>query len=109
MAGPGNGVGRFAIHCSGVIAAALRRVHRQASAEGRGKAVTRAFGEIIRRLNIDPFQIGEPMYRLPGLRMQVRTCVVRPLAVDYAVCEDRPLVFIKGVTLLGGELQGSSR
>jgi hypothetical protein len=34
MAGPGNGVGRFAIHCSGAIAAAIRRVHRQAREEG---------------------------------------------------------------------------
>jgi hypothetical protein len=26
---------------------------------------------------------------------------VRPLIVDFAVCEDRPLVFIKGAFLLG--------
>jgi hypothetical protein len=45
--------------------------------------------------------VGEPLYRLTGLRMQVHTCLVRPLEIDYAVCEDRPLVFIKGVTLLG--------
>jgi hypothetical protein len=32
--------------------------------------------------------------------MQVGTAVIRPLVVDFAVCEDRPLVFIKGVTLL---------
>jgi hypothetical protein len=101
MAGPGNGVGRFGIHCSGAIAATIRRVHRQAAYQGRGTAVTRAFGEIIRRPGSDPFQFREPLYRLPGLRMQVRTCVVQPLAVDYAVCEDRPMVFIKGVTLLG--------
>jgi len=40
------------------------------------------------------------LYRLPILRMQVRACVVRPLAVDFAVCEDRPVVIINGVTLL---------
>jgi hypothetical protein len=32
--------------------------------------------------------------------MQVRTIVIRPLVVDFAVCEDHPLVFIKGVKLL---------
>ncbi len=26
---------------------------------------------------------------------------MRPLAVDFGVCEDRPLVFIKSVKLLG--------
>ena len=62
--------------------------------------MTRAFGEIIRRLSLDPFHTGEPLYRLPGLRMQIRTCIVRPLAIDFAVCEDRPLVFIKSVHLL---------
>jgi hypothetical protein len=103
MAGPGNGIGRFSIHCSGAIAAVIRRVHQEATSQGRGQDVTRAFSEILERLCLDPFQIGEPLYRLPGLRMQVRTCLVRPLAVDYAVCDDRPLVFIKGVTLLGAK------
>jgi hypothetical protein len=32
--------------------------------------------------------------------MEIRTAVVGPLAVDFAVCEDQPLVFIKGVKLL---------
>jgi hypothetical protein len=29
--------------------------------------------------------------------------VVRPLSVDFAVCEDRPLVFIKAVRLLAAQ------
>jgi hypothetical protein len=100
MTAPSNGPRRYEVHCSGSLTEAFRRVHRQASRQGRGKAVLSAFGEIINRLETDPFNVGEPAYRLPSLRMQVRRVSVRPLVVDYAVCEDRPLVFIKGVNLL---------
>jgi hypothetical protein len=100
MTEPGNGARRYVVHCSGAIAAAIRRVHRRASRQGRGTAVTRAFRRIIRRLERDPFHLGEEVYRLPSLRMQIRTAIVQPLVVDFAICEDRPLVFIKGVKLL---------
>jgi hypothetical protein len=100
MTGPDNGARRYEVHCSGAIAKAIQRVHDQATRQGRGKAVTRAFRRIILRLEVDPFNLGEPAYRLPGLRLQVRTVIARPLVVDFAVCEDHPLVFIKGVKLL---------
>jgi hypothetical protein len=32
--------------------------------------------------------------------MEIRTVILGPLVVDFGVCEDRPVVFIKGVTLL---------
>jgi hypothetical protein len=100
MTGPGNGARRFEVHCSVAISNTIRLIHRQAWPQGRGKAVTRALRQIVRRLEHDPFQTGEPAYRLPGLRMQVRTVIIRPLVIDFAVCEDQPLVFIKGVKLL---------
>ncbi len=59
-----------------------------------------AFRHIYLRLQQDPNAFGEPLYRLPALRMQVRTVAVRPLVVDFAICEDRLIVFIKGVMLL---------
>jgi hypothetical protein len=98
----GNG-GPFAIHLSEAVAEALKEVQRQASEEGRGPEVLAAFRQIILRLRHDPDRFGEPLYRLPVLRMQVRSCVVRPLVIHFAVCEDRPLVFIKGAELLGND------
>jgi hypothetical protein len=92
--------GPYKVHCSAAIAKALRQLQRRAKREGRGEAALSAFRQIVQRLGQAPFDLGEPLYRLPVLRMQVRCCSVRPLAVDFAVCEDRPLVFIKGVTLL---------
>jgi hypothetical protein len=103
MAGPSNGARHFEVHCSGAMTDTIRRIHRQAWLQGRGNAVTRALRHSIRRLELDPFQVGEAAYHLPGLRMQVRTVSVRPLIVDYAICEDRPLVFIKGVKLLSAQ------
>jgi hypothetical protein len=101
MAGPaGNGARRFEVHCSGAVTDVIRRVIREALRQGRGEIAAMALREIINGLQSDPFHAGESTYRLPGLRMQVRTVAVRPLIVDFAVCEDRPLVFIKGVKLL---------
>jgi len=103
MADPGNGASRFQVHCSGAILDVITSVHRVASRRGIGNAVTRAFRQIIRRLEADPFQVGEPEYRLPGLRMQIRRTILSPLVVEFGVCEDRLLVFIKGVKLLSGK------
>ena len=100
MAAPSNGSRRYEVHISAAMADAFRRLHRRASRQGRGPLVSKAFRQIIRRLELRPLEVGEPAYRLPSLRMQVRTVIVRPLVVDFAVCEDRPHVFIKGVKLL---------
>jgi hypothetical protein len=92
----------YEVHGSGAIAVLLRRIQRQATREGRGGQVLAAIRQIYQRLHTDPMNFGEPAYRLPGLRMQVRTAAVRPLIVDFGVCEDRPMVFIKGIKLLSG-------
>lgn len=60
-----------------------------------------AFRRIVQRLRVDPKEAGEPLYRLAVIRMQCRCIADRPLVVDYAVCEDRPLVFLQHVTMLG--------
>ena len=59
-----------------------------------------AYRDAVEQLRKRPARFGEPLYRLPALRMEVRHAVLRPIAVQFGVCEDRPLVFIKSVTLL---------
>jgi len=100
MSAGANGERRYGVHLSGVIAKRLRQLQRRATLEGRGKAAVTAFRQIIERLEHDPFDFGEALYRLPALRMQVRHGGIGPMFIDFAVCEDRPLVFIKGVTLM---------
>jgi hypothetical protein len=100
MSKSANGGDFYQVHGSGTIAQAIRQIHHRALREGRGREVAEALHLLKRRLQINPGNLGEPLYRLAALRMQVRTAVIGPLAVDFGVCEDRPVVFIKGVALL---------
>ena len=100
MPGPHNGGRRYEVICSQAIAESLGHLQRRASRSEGGKGIAAAFRQIVLRLGRNPNTFGEPLHRLPGLRVQVRTCVVRPLVVDFAVSEERPLVFLKGVALL---------
>jgi len=56
-----------------------------------------------RRLINNPRNVGEPLYTLPALRLQVRHAAIGPLLIDFAVHDRMPLVFIKGVSLLPGK------
>ncbi|HEV3261285.1 MAG TPA: hypothetical protein VG013_30810 [Gemmataceae bacterium] len=94
-----NGKQRYAVHLAGTVAKRMRHIQRLAARQGQGEAVLAAFRQIVQRLEEEPLVFGEPLYRLPALRMQVRHGSVRPLFINFAVCEDRPLVFIKGVKL----------
>jgi len=78
----------------------LRETYLQALAAGRGQEFLAAFRQIVGRLRTDPLIFGEALYPLPALRLQVRLGAVAPLAVDYAVHEERPLVFIKSCKAL---------
>lgn len=100
MAEPTNGAENYTIHASNAVKEEFRVLRRQALRQGRNKAVTKAFRQIIKQLERDPRRAGEPTYRLPAMRAQIRTIVVQPLVVDYAVLDDRPIVFIKVVSLL---------
>ena len=95
----GNGE-HFEVHCSGVVAQQIYELQDSATGKQK-KEIADAFWAVVKRLQVDPHDFGEPLYRLPSMRMQVRTSVVPPLAVIFAVCEDRPHVFIKRVKLIG--------
>jgi hypothetical protein len=97
MANPSIGSQRYAVHCATAILDVMRRIHEQQSRHGRGQGVTRAFRQILRRLERDPVGFGEPAYRLPTMGLQVRKGIVRPLVVFYAISDHRPLVLIKDV------------
>jgi hypothetical protein len=100
MASSDNGRRTFQISFSGLIAEAIRELQRRASRQGRGEEFLQALRTVVDRLRHDPNEFGEPLYRLPVLRMQIRRAVIRPLYVNFAVCEDRPLVFIRAIRLL---------
>lgn len=91
---------KYSVEISSAIANTLRQLHEQAVREQRGRQFATALAECTKRLEEDPRSFGEPMYRLPMLQLLVRHGAVRPLFVDFAVHDERPLVFIRKVQLL---------
>ena len=101
MSRRGNGqAGPYDVRMSALTRGVVRRLHRQALQAGTGHRFLAAFREIIGRLHNDPLTFGEPIYRLPVLELLVRHAVLLPIVVDYAVHEDRPLVFVRGFKVL---------
>ena len=102
MSSPGDGQPlRYNVHISGQTQSALQQLHLQARAAGRSKRFLAAVQQIIERLQNEPLNLGEPLYGLPALQLLVCQAVVDFVVVDYAVHEERPLVFIRGFKLLG--------
>jgi hypothetical protein len=98
-----NGERSYRVGFSGLIRQELRKLLRQAVWEGRGPQFREALRTIFHRLTKDPKNLGEPLYRLTTLRLQVRQVALRPLVVDFAVHDDYRLAFIKTVALLPNE------
>ena len=96
MSREGNGQPeRFHVDCSGLLIKKIEHFHSEAKAFGRAKAFREAIQRIMHRLERDARNAGEPLFRLPVMKLTVRTIVDHPLAVDYAVHDEQPLVFIK--------------
>src|SRR5438093_13506142 len=67
MAQFSNGGKHHEVHLSGKLARKIRDIQQQASIEERGEAVLAAFRAIVDRLENNPTDFGEPLYRLPAL------------------------------------------
>jgi hypothetical protein len=101
MTSTGNGPQfRWRVHASQIVAQTLYQLQNEAAAQGRGDQAFAAFRSIFEHLKTDHTEFGEPLYQLPGMKMQLRTAAVRPLVVDFAGSADRFLVFIKGAKLM---------
>ncbi|SRR5229473_5529422 len=98
-----NGEHLYQVGFSGLIRQELRKLLRQAVWEGRGPQFHEGLRSIFHRLASAPKDLGEPLYRLTTLRLQIRQVAVRPLVIDFAVHDEYHLVFIKTVALLADE------
>jgi hypothetical protein len=85
---------------SSQTAALLKKFHQDAMTHGIGEHFLTAFRYILLRLRTDPLVFGEALCRLPVLELAVRQAIVSPLVVDYAVHEERLLVFVRGFKIL---------
>ena len=100
MSNSANGRRQYYLDFADFVADELRKLQRIATHRGQGKAFAAAFRRIFRALRKDPNAVGEVLYRLPVLKLQIRTVVVAPLVIDFAVSEERPIVYIKSGKLL---------
>ena len=91
---------RYEIRHSAAVSQNVRDLHQQAARRGKVKAFRSAYNLLLQRLEIEPDMVGEPRYRLKPTRMKMCCVVLRPLVMDFAISEDSPMVFIKGVRLL---------
>jgi hypothetical protein len=97
MSSGANGENRpYDVRMSGQTGSALKQLHQEAIEVGVGQSFLAALRQIIAGLQNDPPAFGEPLYRLPALHLLVRQGSLLPLVVNYAVHEERRLVFIRG-------------
>ena len=101
MTTQGNGQPiRYQVQMSGQVIAAVKDMHLRAAQAGNGVRFVTAFRQIVSKLQEEPLIFGEPLYRLPALKLLVRQGVIAPLVVVYGVYEEKTLVFIRGLKVL---------
>ena len=101
MSSTGNGQSkRYTVRSSKKTNFLLENLHQQAVEAGKSQIFMAALRQIADRLQKDPVSFGEPLYRLPALKLLVCQAAVLPLVVDFAVPDEMPLVFIRGFKVL---------
>lgn len=90
----------FEVRTSQQLLGALEHIKQQELQKGEGKRFLNALRSLYDRLRRDPHAFGEALYRLAGLRLTVYSGLSGPLAVQYAIHDEKPLVFIKSVQWL---------
>jgi hypothetical protein len=94
MSVSGNG-NLFKVHGSKRVLNILKDLQERATESGRGEQFQAALQAMYDRLRKNPKGFGEPLYRIPALKLVVYLGVVNPVALQYAVHDEKPLVFLK--------------
>lgn len=90
----------YYVDASAELRKQIRELHQVALGQGRGKQFAKALRKIYNRMHLDPFEFGEPLYKLPMLRLLIRTASIIPVVVTDSVSNDNPIVMIKSIQLL---------
>jgi hypothetical protein len=101
MSSQGNGQpGFYEVRLSEQTANGIKQQYMLALELGKGQQFLDALRIIRERLRTNPQQLGEPLFRLPVLKLLVFHGIVNPVVFDYGIHQERPLVFLRGVKLL---------
>jgi hypothetical protein len=99
MTSQGNG-SAYEVKLSHYLKSVIKELYQQADLQGKGQQFLLSLRAIHDRLRRDARDFGEPLYRLPTLKLMVYQVIVLPVVVTYVVHEEKPLVFLKTVKLL---------
>lgn len=96
-----NGQGKlFRVIVSASIRQKIEFHHEKASEEGWETEFIATLEKINFRLRTDPYNFGEPLYRLPGLKLLVCLAALNGLVVVFGIHQKMPLIFLKGFSQL---------
>jgi hypothetical protein len=90
MTSQGNGPPpRYAVRMSGLTRSILKQLHLQTRIAGRSKRFLAAVRKIVTKLAQEPLTFGEPLYRLPALRLTVYQAVVDIVLITPSTANNR--------------------
>ena len=69
------------------------------------KQLTRAMRQIGQRLAASPRSVGDPMFHLRTMQLEVRNLIHASLYIEYGVYEPESLVIIRSVTSFRGQVE----
>ena len=72
----------------------------QAESDRRGLFALETAQEIMRNLQKDATTVGEPLYNLKHLKLQMRLVLVFPWSIHFAVDEARRIVYLSRIALM---------
>ena len=88
---------RFRVTFTGLAREHFLAAVADARDEERGDALVRSMGILLRKLEEDARECGEPMYRVRSMKMMIRRAALVPIYIVYGVHESRPEVVINRV------------
>ena len=99
MASKGNGQ-HYQLIFSGFLAQELKLLNKRAKAAGLGKAYLEALDSAVFQMQHDPWAYGELIGHVEQPPLKVHVRIVKPLVIEFAIHENKPLVLIRRIQLL---------
>ena len=93
---------RYKVAFTGLASEQLKAAVRRAESYDRPAEFASAMRRLLEQLAVNPTEIGEPMYRLYSMKMDVRRVALAPIYLEYGVHSTAPLVIVRRVIGMAG-------
>jgi hypothetical protein len=95
-----NGPPEFKVVLAHYLKQRADQLHDVAWEHGLGTRFIDALKIVDAELRRDPRRFGDPIFRLPALKLTIYIRALFPLVVDYGVHDNFPLVIVRGFRLM---------